>query len=536
MSGEISYRVFVSYTGEDLEAHADVVSDMIRRLNSDTGRSWIAIDHKFWSPTGRPSVQECMEQVERCQILVVLVAFRYGWVPNRDEGGNGETSITRMEVERARAAGLQVIPFLVEDNAQWNVAQMEGLNDPAAQQRLVRFKTELRKSLAGFFDTPKSLEAPIVLALNKAADRIERSHAVPRPKSAPDNLSVKVDVVIPSYFDPAHPPSLEERLQTQLPKRILALGSGGVRTAIALGYLERLEQVLSARYGDPDFRLSGYFDLIGAGGGSAIIAAELARGRSVAEASTTFIKTIRAMLSSKSLLAMARGALYSPDKAQAVLRASFGDIAFASPELETGLCVILTRLDTGEICSLTNHPSIGSSERGRLPLSQALLASLTTPFLLPPVELQFGSDTGLFTSGELSVGPDPALHLFLVATAPVFPFRWRTGQRRLFLTSIGSGNQPMVKRDVSGRSVFAMMATVSSLVAGLKEQSDLALAALTHQDTDASSEEHREIRAADTDVSAFRRAARCTDAAGHRLPRSGGPAGFADPTGRREPP
>ena len=485
MSTDRSYRVFVSYTGEDLEAHADIVSDMIRRLNSDSERSWIAIDHKFWSPTGRPSVQECMEQVERCQILIVLVAFRYGWVPSRDERGDGETSITRMEVERARAAGLEVIPFLVEDNTQWNVGQMEGLNDPVAQGRLLRFKAELRRSLAGFFDTPRSLEAPIVLALNKAADRIERSRGVPKHESTLPGQATDADIVVPSYFDPAHPPSLEERLSTQLPKRILALGSAGVRAAITLGYLERLEQALGARYGDPDFRLSSYFDLIGAGGASAIIAAELARGRSVAEARHTFVNAVRAMLSSRSLLALASGARYRPNKTLAVLGESFGDMALASPQIETGLCVILTRLDTGEIYSLTNHPALASPDRGHLPLSAVLLSSLATPFVLPPVELRLGGDIGSFTSGELSVGPDPALHLFLVATGPSFPFRWRTGQRRIFLTSIGTGNPPIVKRDVGGGSISSVTSTVSSLVAGLKEQSELVLAALTHEDTSA---------------------------------------------------
>ena len=95
MNSGTSYRVFVSYTGQDLEPHAEVVSDMVRKLNADTERNWVAIDHKFWSPTGRPSVKECMEQVARCQILVVLVAFRYGWVPSAEEGGDGESSITR---------------------------------------------------------------------------------------------------------------------------------------------------------------------------------------------------------------------------------------------------------------------------------------------------------------------------------------------------------------------------------------------------------------------------------------------------------
>ena len=156
MASQTLYRVFVSYTGQDLEAHAEVVSDIIGRLNnSGTKRSWVAVDHKSWAPSGRPSVKECMEQVAHCHFLVALVAFRYGWVPTVEEGGDGELSITRLEVERARSLGLNVIPFLVEDNARWNAAEFEGIKNPKAQERLDSFKSELRKSLAGFFEKPK---------------------------------------------------------------------------------------------------------------------------------------------------------------------------------------------------------------------------------------------------------------------------------------------------------------------------------------------------------------------------------------------
>ena len=199
MNSEGSYRVFVSYTGEDLEAYAEVVGDMIRRLNADSPRNWLAIDHKYWAPTGRPSVGECQEQVERCQILVVLVAFRYGWVPTLDEAGDGETSITQWEVTWARKRGIEVIPFLVEDNATWNIAHVEGLKDPTAQKRLTHFKAELEKSLAGFFDTPKSLEAPVVLALNKAADRIDRRNSGQQRHPPIVGPSDPSETIIPSY-------------------------------------------------------------------------------------------------------------------------------------------------------------------------------------------------------------------------------------------------------------------------------------------------------------------------------------------------
>ena len=48
------------------------------------------------------------------------------------------------------------------------------------------------------------------------------------------------------------------------PKRILALNGGGIRGALSLGYLQRIEDILKKQHGnDPNFRLSDYFDLIG---------------------------------------------------------------------------------------------------------------------------------------------------------------------------------------------------------------------------------------------------------------------------------
>jgi uncharacterized protein len=485
MNSGIPYRVFVSYTGHDLEAHAEVVSDIVKRLNnSETKRAWVAIDHKFWAPTGRPSVQECMDQVGRCQILIVLVAFRYGWVPSKEEGGDGESSITRMEVDHARAAGLEFIPFLVEDDAHWRVTDIEGLTNAEANERLSRFKAELRKSLAGFFDTPKSLETPTILALSKAAERLEQSL---EPANRKPHIvgSIEIDEVVPSYYDPDRPPSLEERLKTKLPKRILSLDSAGLRTAVTLGYLERLEQLLQIRYSDAKFRICDYFDFIGASGTSAVVAAELARGRTVAEARKTFLDCAKRFASSKSVLGslsvFTSGALYRSAPLSAVLNASFDGVTLGSEDLKTGLGIILTRIDTGEICSLTNHPDIRGSKLGNLPLSRVLLASFLAVTFLPPVELQVDDKSAYYFEGELSVGPDPSLHLFLITTGPTFPFHWRTGRRRISLISIGAGASPISTTRGASHSLLYLTETLSALIAGLRQQSDLALAALTHE-------------------------------------------------------
>lgn len=168
-------RVFVSYTGEDLDGYADVVADVVRKLE------WICVDHRDWGAVGTPSVAECRAGVHGCDILVVLVAHRYGWVPPVDQGGDGTTSITWLEVRWAREAGLRVLPYLVDPEHAWPPDHIEGLGDEAALERLDRFKAELRESICGFFTTPASLEGRLALDLPRAGEEtVDEAAAVGR--------------------------------------------------------------------------------------------------------------------------------------------------------------------------------------------------------------------------------------------------------------------------------------------------------------------------------------------------------------------
>ncbi len=159
-------RVFISYTGEDLAEFADEVVKVVRRLQ------WIPIDHRDWAPSGSPSVQECRERVVGSDILVVLVAHRYGWVPAREEGGDGTASITRLEVRWARESGKEVLPYILGEKARWPSDQIEALTRPEVLAPLKGFKDELRKSLAGLFADIPSLLEKLETALRDAAGRI----------------------------------------------------------------------------------------------------------------------------------------------------------------------------------------------------------------------------------------------------------------------------------------------------------------------------------------------------------------------------
>ena len=64
------------------------------------------------------------------------------------------------------------------------------------------------------------------------------------------------------------------------PKRILALDGGGVRGVLTLQFLQALETLITARFGEKT-RLCDYFDLIGGTSTGSIIAAGLACGMTV---------------------------------------------------------------------------------------------------------------------------------------------------------------------------------------------------------------------------------------------------------------
>src|SRR5262245_52576390 len=144
-------RVFVSYTAEDLVAYADAVVEVVR------GMGWIVDDHRDWSSSGRPSVEECVKRVRECDVLVVLVAHRYGWIPAKKQGGDGERSITWIEVDAAMRAERPVLAFLVDDDQPWPPSRIERLGNPRIGDRLDKFKTLLRNGVVNCFTDERSL-------------------------------------------------------------------------------------------------------------------------------------------------------------------------------------------------------------------------------------------------------------------------------------------------------------------------------------------------------------------------------------------
>src|SRR5215468_11265414 len=98
-------KVFIASTSEDLQQYRAVAE----RVVLDAG--WQPIGMEHFAPDPRPIIQRCRDEIEHCNLVVLIQAFRQGWVPDTDLGGDGERSITALEISAADEMRIPVIAF-----------------------------------------------------------------------------------------------------------------------------------------------------------------------------------------------------------------------------------------------------------------------------------------------------------------------------------------------------------------------------------------------------------------------------------------
>ncbi|MCK6640900.1 MAG: patatin-like phospholipase family protein [Bacteroidia bacterium] len=236
------------------------------------------------------------------------------------------------------------------------------------------------------------------------------------------------------------------------PKKILSLDGGGIRGALTLGYLKKLEEILRERENDGNLVLSDYFDLIGGTSTGSIIAALLALGKPVDEIVKLYMKLGEQIFGEKRdwwkpwETWQYLKAKYDYSALEANLKNTFGEATTLGSDLiKTGLCIVAKRADTNSTWPLINHPAgkfydtiIGKNKN--MPLWQAVRASSAAPTYFAPQMIDVGNgEKAAFVDGGVSMSNNPALTLLMVATLKGFPFRWKMGEEHLSLVSFGTG-------------------------------------------------------------------------------------------------
>lgn len=157
-------RVFVSSTSEDLKINRAVARQVIGNMQ------WHAVMMEDFGASATSTVSACVAELEKCQLMLLIVAFRQGWVPSIEQGGDGGQSITALELAHARTRRIPVLAMLASDDS-WPLklcdsepqlswiknfrsnlnlpAEFFGYEDPGSgdEKRLPAFREQVRKVL-----------------------------------------------------------------------------------------------------------------------------------------------------------------------------------------------------------------------------------------------------------------------------------------------------------------------------------------------------------------------------------------------------
>ena len=183
--------VFISSTSDDLKEHREQAA----KAAAASGFSPRMME--YFPASGQPSLPACLEKVAEAEVVVVLVAHRYGWVPD-DPPNPDRKSITWLECEHAwQVTKKEVLAFLVDPKYAWPLDWREnyrlitesnkrGIKGEVRrnEKNLARFKQELSKYIRGTFTDAASVRPLVSEAL--AAWRQRHPDIVAAPYRDPD--------------------------------------------------------------------------------------------------------------------------------------------------------------------------------------------------------------------------------------------------------------------------------------------------------------------------------------------------------------
>ena len=168
-----SYKVFISSTYLDNKERRKVVQDAITMAKM----VWHGME--IFTACTHPTVEECRRFAGEADVLVGIIAWRYGWEPDSED-----KSITEIEYGAAKAR----LMFLIDPSLPVNP---EKDFDPGPerwkkQEKLERFKARISKDQMPTLFGEKTLQAKVLTALQKWREERE-FQSEPEPGPPPDS-------------------------------------------------------------------------------------------------------------------------------------------------------------------------------------------------------------------------------------------------------------------------------------------------------------------------------------------------------------
>ena len=248
--------------------------------------------------------------------------------------------------------------------------------------------------------------------------------------------------------------SLDEKIGSKGPKRILALDGGGIRGILTVEILAKIESLLQHKLGKGEnFVLADYFDFIAGTSIGGIIAACLAWGMRVDRIREFYLQNGKEMFDKASLLKQYRYK-FRDKKLSKRLQEQFKAETLGSDRLRTLLLLVMRNASTDSPWPVSNNPRAKYNSRLSkdcnldLPLWQLLRASTAAPTYFPPEAVRLGEKEFIFVDGGMTMYNNPAFQAFLMSTVEPFNLNWPAGEGELLVVSIGTGTSPHANADL----------------------------------------------------------------------------------------
>ncbi len=280
---------------------------------------------------------------------------------------------------------------------------------------------------------------------------------------------------------------IEKLFDLSRPHKILTLDGGGIRGALTLEVLVKMENLLAKATGKgTNFRLCHFFDYIGGTSTGAIIAAALARGMAATEVLNFYKEAGPAMFDKAWILARVRH-LYETKPLAEQLQHVFGKDTTLEPQHLKCLLLVVTRnVTTDSPWPISSNPRAKYNDPKRpdcnmkIPLWQLVRASTAAPIFFEPEVIQWDAKNAakrfVFVDGGMTPYNNPSFLMYRMATLPEYNLGWKTGEKTLLLMSIGTGAAPEVDANVyspSKNALSNLSGIPSALMYGASVDQDL---------------------------------------------------------------
>jgi tetratricopeptide (TPR) repeat protein len=169
-------KIFLSSTYLDLIEHRKAVVQALRTSGEE-------VEHmEVFGARDEEPTKASLEELDKCDVLVGIYAYRYGTVPK-----GTKTSVTEQEYLYAEKKNLTILVFVVNENHPWQPKLID-----KSLTKVNRFKSKATDNhTPAYFTTPDNLASQVVAAIGKLAKITKKSRRSPKARKSIEKVAIK---------------------------------------------------------------------------------------------------------------------------------------------------------------------------------------------------------------------------------------------------------------------------------------------------------------------------------------------------------